>query len=211
VIASCNLVQMRVGDSVYEPGEPMRFVYFPAGSFVSILASTDRASRMEIALVGAEGMLGMASTLDVETAPFAALVQGAGEAWQMQIEDFHQHLERRPVLARQLTRYLYVQVLNLAQMVTCTRFHAVEPRLARWLLTMRDRAQTPTFQLTHELMALMLGVRRAGVTIAAGALQARGLISYHRGAVTIRNERGLRRASCSCYSQSQDSYAHYLP
>lgn len=210
MIESCELVEMKLGESLYEPGERMRFVYFPAGGLVSLLASTDGTSRVEVALIGAEGMLGMPSMLDITTAPFKALVQGAGSAWRMETAEFLRHLQLRPPLAKRLARYLYVRVVDLAQMVTCTRFHLVEPRLARWLLMTRDRAHSPRFHLTHDLMALMLGVRRAGISIAAGSLQARGLISYRRGEMVIRDARGLERASCSCYASSRESYARHL-
>jgi CRP-like cAMP-binding protein len=210
IIATCDLVQMEAGESLFEAGKPIRFVYFPTGSVISLLSTTDRSSQVEVALIGAEGMVGMSSMLDVRTAPFKALVQGAGSAWRMETAVFLRHLARRPALARRLARYLYVRVVELAQMVTCTRFHAVEPRLARWLLMTRDRARTEHFHVTQELLALMLGVRRAGITVAAGSLQSRGLISYRRGLIAIRNGKGLERASCSCYARSRASYARCL-
>jgi CRP-like cAMP-binding protein len=210
IIATCDVVHMEAGESLFEPGEPIRFVYFPTGSVVSLLSSTDGSSQVEVALIGAEGMVGMSSMLDVKTAPFKALVQGTGSALRMPTAVFLSHLEHRPALARRLARYLYVRVVELAQMVTCTRFHAVEPRLARWLLMTRDRARAEHFHVTQELLAVMLGVRRAGITVAAGSLQARGLISYRRGLIAIQNGKGLERASCSCYARSRESYARCL-
>jgi len=210
MIARCEPVQMKAGELLYRVDEQIRFVYFPTGSFASLLATTDRASGVEVALIGSEGMLGMSCMLDVTTAPFKALVQGAGSAWRMERGEFQRQVESRPVLARRLARYLYVRMLDLGQMVTCTRFHLVEPRLARWLLMTGDRAQSHHFLLTQDLMALMLGVRRAGVTQAAGSLQQRGLISYRRGKIAIHDRRGLERVSCSCYARALESYARHL-
>jgi CRP-like cAMP-binding protein len=201
---------MTVGESLYESGEPIRFVYFPVSSFASLLAFTDRASRVEVALIGSEGMLGMSCMLDVAAAPLKVLVQGAGVAWRMETGEFRRQTLARPALSSRLARYHYVGMLDLAQMVTCTRFHLLEPRLARWLLMMRDRAHADHFHVTQAVMALMLGVRRAGVTKAAGVLQKRGLISYHRGKIMIRDRRGLERVACSCYARARECYARHM-
>ena len=208
--AKCDRIHLVAGESLYESGEPIQFVYFPTGSFASLLASTDRTSRVEVALIGAEGMLGMSSMLEVSTAPHKALVQGTGSAWRMEMAEFRRQIQARPALASRLARYLYVQMLDLAQMVTCTRFHLLQPRLARWLLMMADRAQSDHFDVTQMLMSLMLGVRRAGVTMAASALQKRGLISYQRGKIVIRDRRGLERAACSCYANAREAYERHL-
>ena len=210
IIAASERVALRQGDSLYESGEQMHFVYFPLGCFVSLIASTDGTNHVEVALVGAEGMLGIPSMLHIPLAPFKAVVQGAGLALRMDTAEFVRQLKERPALAKRLSRYLYVQVVDLGWMVTCTRFHLVEQRLARWLLMTRDRAGAQSFHLTQNVMALMLGVRRAGVTQAAGSLQTRGLISYRRGNITIRDNRGLERMACSCYARSRQSYAHHL-
>jgi CRP-like cAMP-binding protein len=210
MIAKCDRIHLTAGESVYESGEPTRFVYFPTGAFASLLASTDRASHLEVALIGAEGMLGMWCMLDVSTSPFRALVQGTGSAWRMEVAEFRRQIQARPALAGRLAHYLHVRTLDLAQMVACTRFHLLEPRLARWLLMMSDRAHSDQFDMTQMLMSLMLGVRRSGVTVAAASLQQRGLISYHRGRIMIRERRGLERAACTCYARARDSYARYL-
>jgi CRP-like cAMP-binding protein len=210
LIAKCDRIHLVAGESLYEAGEPIEFVYFPTGSFVSLLASTDEASRVEVALIGAEGMLGMSSMLDIATAPLDALVQGSGAAWRMELSEFRRQLQARPTLSSRLARYLYVQMLDLAQMVSCTRFHLLEPRLARWLLMMSDRAGSDHFEVTQVLMSFMLGVRRASVTTAAASLQKRELISYHRGKIVIRDRRGLERAACSCYASARQSYQQHL-
>jgi CRP-like cAMP-binding protein len=185
-------------------------VYFPTGSFASLLACTDRTSRVEVALIGAEGMLGMSSMLEIEAAPLEALVQGSGSAWRMEIGEFRRQIRVRPALSSRLACYLYVQMLDLAQMVACTRFHLLESRLARWLLMMCDRAQSEHFDVTQVLMSRMLGVRRAGVTLAAASLQKRGLISYHRGKIVVRDRRELEHAACSCYANARESYKRHL-
>jgi CRP-like cAMP-binding protein len=208
--AKCDRIYLVAGESLYESGEPIPFVYFPTGSFASLLACTDRTSRVEVALIGAEGMLGMSSMLEVAAAPLNALVQGSGSAWRMEMEEFRRQVRARPALSRRLDCYLYVQMLDLAQMVACTRFHLLEPRLARCLLMMSDRAQSDHFEVTQILMSLMLGVRRAGVTLAAASLQKRGLISYHRGNILIRDRRGLERAACVCYGNARESYERHL-
>lgn len=210
IIARCERVQMQVGELLYQPGESIRFVYFPTESFASLLAATDRPNGVEVALIGSEGMLGMSCMLDVASAPFKTLVQGAGSAWRMETREFRRQVDSRPALFQKLTRYLHVRMLDLARLVTCTHFHPVEPRLARWLLMTADRAHSPHFDITQELMALMLGVRRAGITKAAGSLQERGFISYQRGKILIRDRRGLERVACSCYARALESYALHL-
>lgn len=208
--AKCEQIYLAAGESLYECGEPIRFVYFPTGSFASLLACTDRTSRVEVALIGAEGMLGMSSMLEIAAAPLQALVQGSGSAWRMEIGEFRRQIETRPALSSRLACYLYVQMLDLAQMVGCTRFHLLESRLARGLLTMSDRAQSDRFDVTQSIMSLRLGVRRASVTLAAASLQKRGFISYHRGKMAIHDRYGLERAACSCYANTRQSYERLL-
>ena len=206
----CDRIYLVAGESLYECGEQIQFVYFPTGSFASLLVCTDRTSRVEVALIGAEGMLGMSGMHEVEAAPLKALVQGSGSAWRMEMEEFRDQIRARPALSSRLACYFYVQMLDLTQMVACTRFHLLEPRLARWLLMIRDRAQSDHFDVTQILMSRMLGVRRAGVTLAAASLQKRGLISYHRGKIAIRDHRGLERTACSCYATAREAYERHL-
>ena len=208
--AKCDRIYLVAGEALYECGEQIQYVYFPTGGFASLLACTDRASRVEVALIGAEGMLGVSSMLEIASAPLRALVQGSGSAWRMEIGEFRRQVRARPVLSTRLAAYLYVQMLDVAQMVACTRFHLLESRLARWLLMMSDRAQSDHFDVTQFLMSLMLGVRRAGVTMAAASLQKRGLISYHRGKIVIRDRRELERAACSCYANAREAYERHL-
>ena len=210
IIARCEPVQLELGEVLYEIGGRIRHVYFPTSSFISLISSIDRNSRLEVGLVGTEGMLGISVMLGLESTPLEALVQGSGTALRMSAAHFAVELKRSPVLVKLLNRYLHVLMSQLSQMAACTRFHIVEERLARWLLMTRDRAHSNEFRLTQEFIAYMLGVRRAGITRAATALQKRKLIRYSRGNVTILNGRGLEAASCACYAAATRMYTRSM-
>jgi CRP-like cAMP-binding protein len=203
-------VELTFGDVLYDVGDQMEHVYFPSTSFISVISAVDKSSRLEVGLVGAEGVLGLGLLLGVTASPLRALVQGAGAALRIDATEFTRALKRSPVLTQLLNRYLYVVMSQLAQMAGCTRFHVVEARLARWLLMTRDRAHSNNFRLTQEFLAYMLGVRRAGITRAASELQKRGLIHYTRGRMTIVDVRGLEKASCECYADAMHTYTRLL-
>jgi hypothetical protein len=175
-----------------------------------LVAPIDGATRLEVGLVGNEGMAGTPLVLGVATSPLQALVQGAGSSLRMAATPFRHELARCPALRRLLDRYLFVRMTQLAQSAGCTRFHLVEGRLARWLLMTQDRAHSSTFHVTHEFLALMLGVRRAGVTRAATSLQKLGLIAYSRGDVEVLDRPGLKAASCACYRTDSETYRRIL-
>ena len=206
----CEAVELAFADLLYRTGERLTHVYFPTGSFISLIMPVDEAASLEVGLVGAEGMFGAPLALGVDVSPMRAVVQGAGAAWRMDAASFVRELERSPALQREIDRYVYVQLSQLAQTAGCTRFHVVEERLARWLLMTQDRARAKAFHVTQEFLAMMLGVRRVGVTKAAGSLQKRGLIRYSRGDVTVLDRRGLKAASCGCYQADRASYRQIL-
>ena len=170
----------------------------------------DGPASLGVGLVGDEGMFGVPLALGIDISPVRAVVQGGGSALRMDAARFGDELGRSPALHRQMGHYAFVRYTQLAQTAACTRFHVVEARLARWLLMTQDRAHASMFHVTQEFLALMLGVRRVGVTKAATSLQRRGLIRYSRGDITVLDRRGLRAASCGCYKADRESYDRVL-
>jgi CRP-like cAMP-binding protein len=193
-------VDLPLGQVLYHPRTTSRHVYFPNDCTVSLVAVADRSSGgLEVGLVGREGMVGIPLAFGVSTSPVRALVQGAGSAMRMTSARFGRELKRNRPLQRELDHCAYVAMATAMQIAVCNNEHLLEARLARWLLMTRDRVASDEFRFTQEYIALMLGVRRAGVNSAASALQRRKLIRYSRGVVQILDRARLRAACCSCY------------
>jgi CRP-like cAMP-binding protein len=211
VVGACDPVELAFGAAVLsEPGAMIQDVYFPLSSAISLIAPMGGARAVEVSLAGDEGLFGAPVALGVDVSRVRAVVQGAGSALRMSASHFRRDLDRYPRLRESVHLYIDVMMTQLVQAAGCNRFHVVEQRVARWLLMTADRAHSHTFRLTHEYLAYMLGVRRVGVTEAAGELQQRGLISYARGVVTIVDRKALERASCPCYRADLDTYKRAL-
>jgi CRP-like cAMP-binding protein len=210
LLAACEPVELVLSEVLCEAGTPTRHVYFPTEGFISLVAPVDAHPGLEVGMVGREGMVGVQLVLGVATSPVRALVQGAGMCWRLDAATFKARLADSPALKRQLDRYVYVLTAQTVASAGCLRFHIIGPRLARWLLMSQDRAHDDHFHVTHEFLAYMLGVRRVGVTVAAGGLQRRGLITYHRGELTVLDRAGLEAAACSCYAADRELYAAHV-
>ncbi len=199
LLAGTEPVTLTFGEVLYQPGEPIRHTYFPNDSLVSLLAVVEGRTVLEVGLVGSEGMVGIPLALGVGISSVRALVQRTGGAMRMKRARFLHEFRQNPSLQRELFRYTHASMAQATQIAVCSRFHLLEARLARSLLMTCDRVQSNDFRLTHEFLAHTLGVRRVGITKAAGALQQRKLISYSRGGIRILDRKGLEAASCRCY------------
>jgi len=211
ILGRCEPIELVAGVVLCEANEPYAHAYFPLVGFISLGATLHRRQPLDMGLIGNEGMLGVTLALGVTVAPMRAVVQGPGSALRMTAAQVRLELNDNPPLRHRLNRYLYVLITQWSHAAACTHFHEIEVRLARWLLMAHDRAHADHFHLTHEFLANMLGVRRSGITIAAGALQQRGLICYTRGEIHILDRPGLEAASCGCYDVLLADYARQLP
>jgi CRP-like cAMP-binding protein len=196
-------VTLSFGQVLYEPGKPMRNVYFPSACLVSLLTIAEGHLALEVGMVGPEGMLGVPLALGIGVSPVRALVQGDGPALRMGRARFLSEFRSSAPLHRAVLTYVHALMGQITQTAACNRFHVVDSRLARWLLMTRDRVASGEFRMTHEFLSHMLGVRREGVSEAASGFQDEGLIEYSRGKIRILNHPGLEAASCSCYRKSQ--------
>lgn len=197
--AALEPVTLTYGEVLYEPGEPIRHVYFPIDSLVSLLTTVEGHKALEVGLVGREGMVGTSLALGTDIAPVRALVQGTGTAMRMSAARFREELRISLPLQGELSRCTHAKLAQARQTAACNRFHVLEARLAHWLLTTRDRVGSDRFLLTQEFLANTLGVLRVAVTKAAGNLQQRKLIRYSRGKIRILDRKGLEGAACGCY------------
>lgn len=193
-------VNLILGEALYEPGDVIKYVYFPNDSIISLISELSETSWLEVGMVGNEGMAGLPVFMGVNSSSTRALVQGSGSAMRMSSAAVRKESNRLGTLHHLLHRYSHSLLAQVSQSSACNRFHFVDARLARWLLMTKDRLGAEEFPLTQEFLSSMLGVRREGVSKAAGALQAEKLIRYSRGVITILNRRGLEAKSCHCYS-----------
>jgi len=200
LLPKLKTVDLILGEELYEPGEAIKYVYFPNDSIISLISELSETSWLEVGMVGNEGMAGLPVFMGVGSSSTRALVQGSGTAMRMTSAAVRTEAKRLGSLHRLLHRYSHSLLTQVAQSSICNRFHMVNARLARWLLMTNDRLGLEEFPLTQEFLSNMLGVRREGVSKAAGALQAAKLISYSRGVITLLNRRGLEAKSCDCYT-----------
>jgi CRP-like cAMP-binding protein len=195
-----ELVPLKLGAALYESGSAQGYVYFPTDSIVSLLYVMEDGSSAEIAVVGREGVVGIALFMGGETTPSRAVVQSAGGAYRLAASFLKAEFERGGPMQYLLLRYTQSLITQMAQTAVCNRHHSVEQQLCRWLLLSLDRLPTNELSMTQQLIANMLGVRREGVTEAAGRLQAEGLINYSRGRITVLDRRKLEARVCECYA-----------
>jgi len=200
LLPKLKTVNLVLGETLYEPGDVIKYVYFPNDSIISLISELSETSLLEVGMVGNEGMAGLAVFMDVSLSSTRALVQGSGTAMRMSSAAVRTEANRLGSLHQLLHRYSHSLLTQVSQSSVCNRFHMVDARLARWLLMTNDRLAAKEFPLTQEFLSTMLGVRREGVSKAAGALQSGKLIRYSRGVITIINRRGLEAKSCQCYA-----------
>ncbi len=194
---------------IYEPGDPIEYVYFPNSGVVSLLTVMEDGTA-EVALVGNEGMVGLPIFLEVDTMPIKAIVQGPGDAMRIKADIFKDVVTQHHRLRSLLQHYTHALMFQISQAVACNHYHSVKERYCRWLLMTHDRMQSDQFPLTQEFLSQMLGVRRASITMVANRLQQAGLIRYSRGQITILDRLGLESACCKCYELVKEEFDHLL-
>jgi len=204
-------VQLPLGMALYESGGAQGYVYFPTSSIVSLLYVLENGSSAEIAVTGCEGVVGIALFMGGETTPSRAVVQSAGHGYRLRAAVLKKAFESGGALQYLLLRFTQALITQMTQTAVCNRHHAVEQQLCRWLLLSLDRLPANELVMTQELIANMLGVRREGVTEAAGRLQAEGLIEYSRGRITVLDRDQLEARVCECYAVVKKEYDRLLP
>jgi CRP-like cAMP-binding protein len=203
-------VSFALGEVIYESGGRQSYIYFPTTAIISLLYLMENGSSAEMGVAGKEGLVGIALFMGGDSVPNRAVVQSAGDALRMKTKVLQNEFARGGTFQRLLLRYTQALMTQMSQTAVCNRLHTVEQQLCRWLLLSRDRLDTDELVMTQELIANMLGVRREGVTHAAGRLQESGLISYVRGRITILDRQGLEAAVCECYRVVKDEYERLL-
>jgi CRP-like cAMP-binding protein len=206
-----KLVTLSLGKVLYESGDTLRHIYFPTDSIISLLYVLKDGASAEIAVVGNEGAIGVALFMGGETTTNRAIVQSAGSAYRLAGARLKQEFERHGEMLHILLRYTQALLTQMAQTAVCNRHHTVDQQLCRWLLLSLDRLSSNELTMTQELMANMLGVRREGVTEAAGRLQKLGVITYSRGHIAVRDRPRLEQLSCECYAVVKKESDRLLP
>ena len=199
-------VKLQAGARILAAGHRLAHVYFPVDCAVSLLIEASDGPLLEIGLIGREGMLGVPSILGIRQSNVSAFVQMPGLAWRIDTLRFGRCLDASERLRRRMRRYVHVHMTQLTEAAACKHFHKLAGRLARWLLMSADRVQSGELMLTHEYLSNVLGVRRAGTTLAARGLQERGLIDYARGHIALLDRAGLESAACPCYAREKKLY-----
>jgi CRP-like cAMP-binding protein len=211
LLPQLELVSMPLGKALSEGRGQMKYVFFPTTAIVSLLHVMDNGASGEIAVVGNDGVVGIAVFMGGETTPNRAIVQSAGMAFRLNGSALMAEFNRSGILQHLLLRYTMALLAQMAQTAACNRHHSVDQQLCRWLLLSLDRLPSNELVMTQELIANMLGVRREGVTVAAGKLQRAGLIDYHRGHITVLDRPGLEARVCECYKVVKAEFARLLP
>jgi len=206
-----ELVPLPLGHVLYESGGLLNWVYFPTDAIVSLLYVLENGASAEIAVVGNEGVVGIALFMGGQTMPNRAVVQSEGQAYRLKGSILTHEFDRSGAMQHLLLRYTLALLTQMAQTAVCNRHHTVDQQLCRWLLLSLDRLPGNELSMTQELIANMLGVRREGVTEAAGQLQKAGLISYHRGCITVLDRPGLEARVCECYEVVRAEFLRLLP
>ena len=206
-----ELVTLPLGMALYESGDKLNHVFFPTTAIVSLLYVMENGASAEIAVVGNDGIVGIALFMGGETMPNRAVVQSEGQAYRLQGQLLKDEFNRGGALQHLLLRYTLAMLAQMAQTAVCNRHHSVDQQLCRWLLLSLDRLPANELSMTQELIANMLGVRREGVTEAAGKLQSAGLIAYSRGRITVLDRAGLEARVCECYEVVRKEFRRLLP
>lgn len=204
-------VHLTLGEVLYESGGQLDYVYFPTTAIVSLLYVMEDGASAEIAVVGYEGIVGIALFMGGESMPNRAVIQSEGDALRLKASILTQEFKRSGPVHHLLLRYTLAMLTQMAQTAVCNRHHSIDQQLCRWLLLSLDRLPSNKLSMTQELIANMLGVRREGVTEAAGKLQDAGLIEYHRGKITVIDRPGLEERVCECYHVVKDEFDRLLP
>jgi CRP-like cAMP-binding protein len=211
LVPHLQLVPMPLGTVLYEPGDVMRHVYFPTNCIVSLLYVMENGASAEISIVGNNGLIGIALFMGGETTPSRAIVQSAGFAYRLIGQKLKEVFHRNGEMQQLLLRYTQSLITQMAQTAVCNRHHSVDQQLCRWLLLSLDRLETDELVMTQELIANMLGVRREGVTEAAGKLHRQGIIRYSRGHIAVLDRPGLEQLCCECYAVVKKESDRLLP